>query len=196
MVKYFRYFPKVSGGRNQWVDLSPASTLLNNEFFEIGTSVDVSPETGELSFSGFSPTIGITDNVNVITSTGELILTGFEPTVQTPVNSNTLTGELQFNAFSPIITISDNINVLSQTGAVILVGYSPTVKIGVNIEPETAQIIYSGFAPQIIVPARGVSPKFTNTGGFNPNPHKVRKRVQEEDEEILAIIQTFVKCQK
>jgi hypothetical protein len=34
MVKYFRNFPKVDGGSSLWTDKSPASVLLDNEFFD------------------------------------------------------------------------------------------------------------------------------------------------------------------
>lgn len=57
MVKIFRYFSKIRGGSPLWTDDTPASIVLNSEFFEFPINVDTS--VGVLSVDGFAPTVNI-----------------------------------------------------------------------------------------------------------------------------------------
>jgi hypothetical protein len=66
----------------------------------------VSPGTGEVTLTGFAPSVSI--GVNVSPGTGEVILTGFEPTAAV-TNHQTVspgTGELLFEGFTPTVAVS------------------------------------------------------------------------------------------
>jgi hypothetical protein len=73
---------------------------------DAATPINVTPSTGELTSTGYAPTVTVTNNINILTSTGELILTGYAPLIA-------ITG--------------NNINIITSTGELILTGFAPTV---------------------------------------------------------------------
>jgi len=100
-------------------------TIANFDFFGLNTTIQT--DTGELTLTGFEPTVTITDNVNVLTNTGVLILTGFAPTVQTPKNVVTQTGQLELSGNAPVVSVTRNVNINTETGQLILTGFAPLV---------------------------------------------------------------------
>lgn len=188
-----------------WSDLSQASVILNNEFFGEagGGSVDVTPGVGELVFEGYSPTISTPRNI--LAGVGQLVMEGFSPSVDVTnnINISTQTGNLVFEGYSPIVSVPRNI--LPQTGNIIFTGFAATVTVtqNTNVSPGVGEAIFIGYAP--IVTGGGVGPTppkirtgtstFGTTGGFLPELKK-KRNIDQEDQEILAIIQTFIQCQK
>jgi hypothetical protein len=58
MVKLFRLFAKIRGGSAMWTDSSPASAIINAEFFD-SSPILVNADFGQLTLTGFEPTVSI-----------------------------------------------------------------------------------------------------------------------------------------
>ena len=89
MDKLFRLYTKLRGGSAGWTDNSPASIIINNEFFEIASSITIDSDTGILVLNSFEPTITVTNNITVNTLPSDLLLEGFRPNISISVNSAT-----------------------------------------------------------------------------------------------------------
>lgn len=89
-----------------------------------GSSVNATPSTGELTITGYAPTVTVTENKKVTPSTGEVTLTGYAPTVSVSDHKTviTSTGEITITGYAPTVTVSNNINIITQTGSLILTG--------------------------------------------------------------------------
>ena len=59
MGKYFKIINRIRGGNALWSNSSPASVILNNDFFGIASvsSVTVTPINGVITIAGFVTTI-------------------------------------------------------------------------------------------------------------------------------------------
>lgn len=106
---------------------------------------------GEISLTGFAPTVSVTDNKNVQADTGAVSLTGFEPTVSVTSNLNitTDTGGLTLTGFEPTVIASDHKNVLPGTGELTFNGFAPTIETPVNITTSTGEISFTGYEPTV-----------------------------------------------
>jgi hypothetical protein len=121
--------------RNANNDSAAVTLLMDNFSVEItyteSVAANILTATGELTLTGYAPTVTISDNKVIFTATGELLLEGFAPTVAVTNNINILTstGELVLEGYTPTVVISNNINIVTSTGELILTGYAPTVDI-------------------------------------------------------------------
>ena len=88
---------------------------------------EVLPSTGNLTITGYAPTVFTSDNKNVAPQTGSVTITGFRPTV----------------------FASDHKVVLPQTGSLAATGYAPTMNIGVSFLPQTGALTITGYRPTI-----------------------------------------------
>lgn len=112
---------------------------------------NVSPGLGEITFTGFAPTVAVSDNKNILADVGSLTLTGFGPTVSVTSNLNVSpgVGDLTLEGFNPTVTASDHKNISAHTGVIIFTGFAPTIETPVNIQTSTGEIIFTGFAPSV-----------------------------------------------
>jgi len=186
MDKYFRDFPKLSGGRMQWLDDSPASTILNDEFFGVLTQINTL--TGEVIFTGFDPSL--VSQININPGTGQIQLNGEPPSLQLIIQSDY--GELTLEGYNPSIQLPVNLNTL--TGEVDLTGYIPLTIIGTSIPTSTGKLEINGYIPDVIATSTAI--KIIKKAGDYDTYKLSNKRIIRDDEEVFAIIQTFIKCLK
>lgn len=181
-------WPDVSGGGYEWtesgnVDSSigpPIQYAPTRQRFRAryhvpvaGGGTNVTPGVGQLTLTGFAPTVAVSSNQNVAAGVGALALAGFAPTVGTSNNQNVLAGVgaltlagfapsvvvntrvlpgagvLALTGFAPTVALSDNKNVLAGVGALALSGFAPLVSIGTTVAPGVGQLLLTGFAPTI-----------------------------------------------
>lgn len=144
-----------------------------------GGGVTVSPDAGQLTLTGYAPTINRTEHQIVLPSKADLTLTGFAPsisvssgadvTVNPDAGQLTLTGyaptinqtahqvvrpdkgDLTLTGYAPTINVTEHIIVNPATGALVITGYAPTVGQGITITPDAGALTLTGYAPTIQV---------------------------------------------
>jgi hypothetical protein len=116
-----------------------------------GGGATVTPGFGELTATGFAPTIQTP--ITVRPAFGELTLAGFLPTIQFPVTVTPAAGALQLDGYLP--TIQTPLTVTPDMGALTLVGFEPTIQFPVTVQPAVGALTLEGFAPTISIPLGG-----------------------------------------
>jgi hypothetical protein len=118
-----------------------------------GADVTVNPATGQLTLTGFAPSLTVTANQTVSPAKGDLTLTGFAPAIS--VSGATIispdAGQLTLTGYAPTVTVTEHIIVNPLTGALVLTGYAPTIGQGVTVNPGAGLLTLTGFAPNISV---------------------------------------------
>jgi hypothetical protein len=170
----------------------------------IETPRNITPDTGTVVLSGYEPLIQATDHKIITPGTGEIVVDGYTPTVNIGVITNSLTGEMLIDGYAPTVSVSEHAVTSPQTGTINIEGHAPLVTISQVYEgtPYFGGIIIQGFAPtinitsnddNIVAPLKRRKAEVINiSGGFSV----INRRAEEEDEEIFAVIQTFLQCLK
>lgn len=118
-----------------------------------GGAASVSPGTGVITYTGYSPVVTATNHQIVLPGTGVVTFTGYSPSVVATDNKNLSpgTGVITYNGFSPSISVSNNINVTTGVGVITYSGFSPTVSAtnNISVEPGLGVVTYTGFAPSV-----------------------------------------------
>lgn len=115
-----------------------------------GASI-VTPGVGDLTLTGFAPTISVSNNQAVLPGLGALTVTGFAPVVlsgdQKVVQPGV--GALVATGFAPTVNATANITLTPGTGQVVLTGYAPTVTASdsITVQPGTGVLVLTGYAP-------------------------------------------------
>lgn len=183
----------------RWADLNnDGDAIWKDWFFEsAGGGVVVQSGVGQLTLTGFPPTIQITDNKTVLCDTGSLTLTGFAPTVVVTNNqfAQPGTGELVLSGFPPTVSITDNKVISTETGNLLLTGFPPTVAITDNkiIQTDTGSLLLTGFEPIVTVSSNGDN---QSGDGFYPKSGSTHRNIKKENEKaVIEIIKIFLECQ-
>jgi hypothetical protein len=133
-VSEFRYQETMR--TDEWMDAT-YETLLNPTTFVVeGTPELANPDpqtvnvpVGDLSFTGYAPTVSISDNQSVEVPTGDISFTGYAPTVSTTKHQSVAVpvGDLSFTGYAPSVIVGINVAVptgdLSFTGLVFCCRY-------------------------------------------------------------------------
>lgn len=134
-------------------------------------NTNASPALGQVTVTGFAPTISVTTNTTTNHALGQALLTGFVPTVNISVSvslalgqalltgfapqlKSTLNiplGQLTLTGFEPTVSVSNNQSVSPALGSLLATGFEPTVNIIVNqtASPALGVLLITGFAPQV-----------------------------------------------
>lgn len=113
----------------------------------------VQPGIGELTVTGFAPTIGLPKTI--VTGLGQATLTGFAPKIAKTIVP--ALGQLTLSGFAPKIPTS----VVTGFGQAIVTGFAPSVSFfagSANVTPGVGALTATGFSPtaaKTIVPASG-----------------------------------------
>lgn len=109
---------------------------------------------GNLSLTGYAPTLAVTEHQFASPGLGELVVTGYAPTVQVSGATIIATGlgELVLTGYAPTVTRTEHVIVNPETGALVITGYAPTVIQGgsFSVSPELGNLILTGYAPTVI----------------------------------------------
>lgn len=136
MDKLFRYFPKVRGGSSRWVDQSPASVILNNEFFgPQDQSISLETGTGALTVNSFVPILAI----SIATSVGLVVASGNQPVLAESLLLTTGNSEVQVIGQSPQIILKAN----SDQGEAVVNGN--TIQLRTILIGENSELLITGF---------------------------------------------------
>lgn len=113
----------------------------------------VTPGLGQLTITGFAPTISTGANQLVTPGLGVATLTGFAATV-TASDNKTVTpglGALAATGLAPTVAVSDNKQVAPGLGTATLTGFAPSVSAGgaQTILPGVGVLTATGFAPSV-----------------------------------------------
>lgn len=143
-----------SGGGGP-VNVTPDVGVLTATGFAstVQTPRNVTPGLGEVTASGFAP--AIQTPVSSAPDAGSVVATGFEPTVQTPVNISPDVGTATLVGFAP--TVSLPVTVTTGFGQAVVTGFAPTVQTPITVSTDVGTATLTGFAPAILTPA-GVTP--------------------------------------
>lgn len=126
---------------------------------------------GEVTANGFDPVVATTNNQNIQIGLGEVIATGFEPTATATDNQNIQTdvGVLSVTGFSPIVTASDNQKAQTDVGVLTLTGYLPTVVASDNqvVQTDVGLVIATGYLPSVVATDNTEADTFTGVLTLN-----------------------------
>lgn len=117
---------------------------------------NITPGVGELTLTGYAPTVSVSDNKNVLAGVGALDFTGFAPTWSTapaggPGVANPGTGELTLAGFAPTVSVTTNLLVRPDVGSLTLTGFEPTVATPRNVTPDVGALALTGLEPTVAV---------------------------------------------
>lgn len=145
-------------------------------------NLKVVPNTTNLTFSTFAPTVSVSNNQSVTPGVATLTLTTFVPTVATS-NNQVVTPSLvalTLTTFAPTVTGTAGITATPDLATLVLSGYAPLVEIGVGqlVIPDVATLIITTYAPIVTgnhftAPPSEVIDEFTpqtpsSDSGFTP----------------------------
>jgi hypothetical protein len=152
------YVSRDSGFTGTTITWGSTSTIWGAVAVELDTSAagtTVAPGLGQLTLTGFAPTV-LTPNT-VPAGLGQLTLTGFAPTVLTPRLVTPGVGQLILTGFAPTVNITSGAGASPGTGQLVLTGFAPTVLTPRTVLPGLGQLTLTGFAPTVLTP-RTVTP--------------------------------------
>lgn len=115
----------------------------------------VSPDRADLTLTGYAPSISVSSgaDVTVTPDAGQLTLTGYAPTISQTQHQiiSPDKGDLTLTGYAPTVTVTEHIIVNPATGALVITGYAPTIGQGITINPDAGQLTLVGHAPTITV---------------------------------------------
>ena len=199
LVRYYPLFGRggASGNEEDWVSGNALSQTSDPPLFDhpriiyparrsiflpsaaTGGDISVSVPKGELTLTGYAPTVVLTDHKTIAVPAGALTLTGYAPTVvasdhktvAVPAGALTLTGyaptvtttadqtiavpagALTLTGYAPTVVVTDHKTVAVPAGALTLTGYAPTVLFDENrtIAVPAGSLTLTGYAPTVVV---------------------------------------------
>lgn len=128
----------LSLANNPWQVYQPQNQKLLVAVASGGTTTNINPSVGNLTVTGFAPTVAQTANQSVSPSVGTLSITGFAPTVTQSSSSSITpsTGNLTITGFAPTITQPNSLNMV--LGSLTITGFAPIIAQGPPAAPNTA----------------------------------------------------------
>lgn len=148
-------------------------------------AVTITATTGNVTLTGYTPTVSRTDNQSVGAATGHLTVTGYAPTVSQSANGTVtaLTGHLTETGYSPTVTRTANQTVAANTGHLSIVGYIPTITQALSsqtITPTTGHLVLTGRTPVV-----SIQSKTTGGGGYD-DVKKKKKYIVKVGDRLLV----------
>lgn len=142
-----------------------------------GSPVSVTPGVGAHTYTGFAPTVAVSNNQAVSPGIGQEVKAGFAPTPSSTQNKSATpgVGAHTYAGFAPTPFAADAKSAIPGVGAHSYSGLAPTAGQTQNKEalPGKGDVVFTGFAPTISVSNnQNVSPGIgqeTKTG-FAPSP--------------------------
>lgn len=155
---------ETSGGAG--IDVLTSQTTLNDPYgggavsdadgmmaiyAKVSVARNLTPGVGELTITGFAPTVFATNHKNILADVGALAISGFAPTVAVSDNKNITAGlgELTITGFEPTVSVTNNLNVSPGVGELTITGFAPTIQTPVNINTDLGSLIITGFEPTV-----------------------------------------------
>tara|TARA_S200002703_G_scaffold1263_1_gene2212 strand:+ start:12001 stop:13455 length:1455 start_codon:yes stop_codon:yes gene_type:complete len=165
-IPYFYYYDrKLSADEVKLLDDNPYQILkpANSNLYLVptargGTGITVTPGSGSLTYTGYAPTVSVTNNKIVEVPAGSLTYTGYVPSV-TASNHQTVeipVGSLTYTGYAPSVAVDNNITVEIPVGSLTYTGYAPTVITPVSVEIPVGSLTYTGYAPTIDIAANKI----------------------------------------
>lgn len=131
-----------------WTFTNAMSTL--SALYE-ADPLSVTAGLGDVTATGFIPSVNTTNNQSIETFTGQVTANGFSPIVTASDNQTiaTFVGQLTANGFDPVVTAGNNISVSPGLGEVLANGFSPTITAGNNqsVQIGLGELSLVGFSP-------------------------------------------------
>ena len=114
--------------------------------------ITVTPSVGQLTLTGFAPTVAVSNNIVVAPGVGALLLAGFAPTMAVSDNRRAQpgAGALTLTGFAPTVVLSGNQVAAPGVGALTVTGLAPAILTPRVVTPGVGQLTVTGLAPTVL----------------------------------------------
>lgn len=116
-----------------------------NRFTTIVANPNISVGVGELTVTGFAPTVTALSGTNVAPGAGTLTLSGFSPTANVKYSASPGVGALSITGFAPTANVKQS--AAPGVGALTITGFAPTANLKQSAAPGVGALSIAGFAP-------------------------------------------------